>query len=136
MKKPVFRSRPEDRIQAKIINFLRDRKWHVEKMHGNAFQKGIPDLYCFNPLLGGEEGLHRWVDVKVEGQYEYTKSQCQKWPLWESIGLGVWIMMGPTEEWYKKLFGPPNFRDYWKPRYDKYLESPEKIMSELFEEST
>jgi len=102
-------------------------------MHGNAFQKGIPDLYCWNPQFGGEEGLHRWVDVKVEGHYQYTKAQCQKWPLWESIGLGVWIMMNDTDEWYAKLFEPPNFRDYWRPSYDKYVLKVEDIIGELEE---
>ena len=131
MKKPVFRTRPEDAVQEKIIAFLKMRGWHVEKMHGNAFQSGIPDLYCFNPSLGGSEGLHRWVDVKVEGRHKYTKAQCQKWPLWESIGIGVWIMMGATEEWYGKLFGPHNFRDYWRPGYDKYCQTVEDILDEL-----
>ncbi len=132
MKKPVFRTTPESAVQERIISFLKSRRWHVEKMHGNAFQKGIPDLYCWNPLLGyGHEGLHRWVDVKVQGHHQYTKSQCQKWPEWEKIGLGVWIMMGATEEWYAKLFGPPNFRDYWKPRYDKYNAPIDKIIEEL-----
>lgn len=130
-KKPRFRTTPEDRIQGQVISFLEARGWLVEKMHGNAFQKGIPDLYCFNPSIGGPEGLHRWVDIKVKGQHRYTKSQCQKWPLWESIGLGVWIMMGATDEWYSKLFGPPNFRDYWKPSYDKYCQTVEDIIKEM-----
>jgi len=133
MKKPIFRTTPESAIQERIITYLKRRGWHVEKMHGNAFQKGIPDLYCWNPHLGDEEGLHRWVDVKVEGQHQYTKSQCQKWPLWESIGLGVWIMMGDTDEWYAKLFGPANFRDYWRPSYDKYVRKVEDILEELEE---
>lgn len=133
MKKPRFRSSPESGIQERIIKFLELRGWLVEKMHGNAFQRGIPDLYCWNPHLGDEEGLHRWVDVKVERRHQYTKAQCQKWPLWESIGLGVWIMMGATEKWYAKLFGPPNFRDYWEPRYDKYCITVEKIIEELEE---
>jgi len=133
MKKPIFRTTPEAAIQERIIIYLKRRGWHVEKMHGNAFQKGIPDLYCWNPHLGDKEGLHRWVDVKVKGQHQYTKSQCQKWPLWESIGLGVWIMMDATDEWYAKLFGPANFRDYWRPSYDKYVKKVEEILDELEE---
>jgi hypothetical protein len=131
VKKPVFRSKPEDAIQARIISFLEARGWHVEKMHGNAFQKGIPDLYCFHPKMNPPEGLHRWVDVKVKGRYQLTKAQCQKWPLWESIDLGVWIMVDATEEEYRKLFGGPNFRDYWKPAYDKYCRSVEDILDEF-----
>jgi len=132
MRKPRFRSRPEDLLQDKIITFLEQRGWMVEKMHGNAFQHGIPDLYCWNEGLD----MHRWIDVKVEGKHEYTKRQCQKWPKWEARGLGVWIMMYPSEEWYAKLFKPPNFRDYWKPRYDRYLDDPEEIIQEILEENT
>ena len=133
MRKPVFRTTPESTIQDRIIKYLEQRGWMVEKMHGNAFQKGIPDLYCWTPLSGGGEGLHRWVDVKVEGHHQYTKAQCQKWPKWERRGLGVWIMMDATPVWYGKLFGPPNFRDYWKPRYDKYNEKVGEIIKELEE---
>jgi hypothetical protein len=134
VKKPRFRSTPEDRVQEKIIDFLVLRGWAVvEKMHGNAFQKGIPDLYCWNRNLGGRdgEGLHRWIDVKVKGHHEYTKAQCQKWSRWEIEGLGVWIMMDATDEWYAKLFQRPNFRDYWKPRYDKYCRDIEEILGEM-----
>ncbi len=130
MDKPRFRTTPEDAVQEKIIIFLNQRGWMVEKMHGNAFQKGIPDLYCWNAGLQ----MHRWIDVKVEGRHEYTKSQCQKWPKWEKNGLGVWIMMDATEEWYAKLFEPHNFWDYWKPRYNKYIEPIEDIISDILEE--
>ena len=131
VKKPRFRTSPEAVIQKRIISFLEKRGWLVEKMHGNAFQKGIPDLYCFKPLLNPPEGLHRWVDAKVKGRYKYTKDQCQKWPKWERIGLGVWIMVDATEEEYSKLFGPPNFRLYWKPAYDKYCLQVEEILDEF-----
>lgn len=129
IRKPRFRTSPESSIQNKIIEFLELRGWLVEKMHGNVFQKGIPDLYCFNPDLNPPEGLHRWVDVKVKGQNTYTKAQCQKWPKWENRRLGVWIMMEATEEEYAKLFGEPNFRQYWKPRYDKYCLSLDDILT-------
>jgi hypothetical protein len=128
VKKPRFRGTPEDTIQDRIISFLEDRGWLVEKMHGNAFQKGIPDLYCFNPLLNRPEGLHRWIDVKVKGRYKYTKDQCQKWPKWEEKNLGVWIMVDATEEEYAKLFEAPNFRQYWKPHYDNYLRKIDEIL--------
>ena len=135
VKKPRFRSAPEAKIEGEIISFLELRGWMIEKMHGNAYQKGIPDLYCFNPDLNLPEGLHRWIDVKVKGRYQYTKDQCQKWPKWERRRLGVWIMVAATEEEYRKLFDSPNFRLYWKPAYDKYCRSVDDILDQ-FESET
>jgi len=111
---------------------LEDRGWFVRATHGNAYQKGFPDLFAFNEsFCKVQYGAFRWIDCKVEENCRYTKAQCQEWPLWEEKGLGVWIIMEATDEWYAKLFDPPNFRDYWKPRYDKYLVPVEEIIKEL-----
>lgn len=122
--------RPEAKLQDRIVDFLKDRGWLVTETHGNAFQKGIPDLFCWNQQLG----IFRWVDVKRRERHEYTQHQCQTWVLWEKHGLGVWIMMEPTDEEYGKLFEPPNFREYWKPRYNKYLRTPIDLLKEEFPE--
>lgn len=133
VKKPRFRSSPEAVIEARIKLFLQMRGWLVEKMHGNAYQVGIPDLYCFNPHHELKY-QQRWVDVKVQGQHQYTKAQCKKWTAWEEKQCGVWIMMDDTDFWYSKLFQPPNFRDYWQPRYDKYVADPEDLIQEILED--
>lgn len=109
-------AKKESALQRDIKRYLQGRGWLVEVFTCNAFQKGIPDLYVFRP--DGDGGIHRWVDIKRPKGGTLTKAQCQKWPLWESIGLGVWIMTEPDDE---VLYGPPNFRDWWKKRYDKYL---------------
>jgi len=115
MDKPKWRNKhgPEYSIQADVIQFLQARGWHVERMIGNAFQMGIPDIYCYHKKWG-----ERWIDIKNPVHYEYTKAQRWKWPIWEAAGIGVWIMVGATDEEYDKLFKPPNLRDYWKPKYD------------------
>jgi hypothetical protein len=82
-------------------------------MVGNAFQMGIPDLYVYHKKYG-----ERWIDIKNPVSYNYTKSQKWKWPTWEEAGIGVWIIVGATDEEYDKLFKSPNMRDYWKPSYD------------------
>jgi len=69
--------------------------------------------------------------MKVLGAYQFTKAQIQKWPVWESAGLGIWIIVDATDEEYKKLFQPPNMRAYWKPSYDKHLRSVSNILDEL-----
>jgi hypothetical protein len=118
--------RPEAAIQLKFRRYLEKRKWLVEVMQGNAYQQGIPDLFCWHQRWG-----HRWVDMKVLGAYQFTKAQIQKWPLWEAAGLGIWIIVDATDEEYKKLFKPPNMREYWKPSYDKHLRSVSNILEEL-----
>lgn len=99
----------EKRIQDEIIEYLKTRSWLVERMIGNAFQVGIPDLFVWHREWG-----FRWIDVKVEGKYSFTKAQKIKWPLWESYDLGVWILTGADEENYRKLFAPPNWREFDK----------------------
>jgi len=104
------REGPEHKIQRALIAYLKVRGWHVERMIGNAFQLGIPDLYVAHPKWG-----QRWIDVKRPGKnYTFTKAQRIKWPLWEAAGVGIWILTGADQENYDKLFRSPNWRDYWK----------------------
>ncbi|MGO8994885.1 MAG: hypothetical protein ACLQVI_16340, partial [Polyangiaceae bacterium] len=39
--------------------YLKIRGWHVERMIGNAFQMGVPDLFIAHLKWG-----QRWIDVK------------------------------------------------------------------------
>ena len=103
------REKPEHKIQAALIEYLGVRGWLVEVMHGNAFQRGIPDLYLFHPRYGP-----RWVDVKQPEKYSFTKNQRLKWPLWDHFGVGIWILTAATQAEYDKLFALPNWREYWK----------------------
>lgn len=102
-------SRPETKIRDSLVEYLVPRGWLVEITHGNAYQTGFPDLLLAHPKWG-----QRWVDVKVRGKYSFTKAQKLKWPLWEQHGIGIWILVEATQEEYDKLFGPPNWRKYWK----------------------
>jgi hypothetical protein len=101
--------RPEEKIREALREFLGIRGWLVEIMHGNAFQKGVPDCYAFRRDIG-----ERWIDFKTPGAYSFTKSQRIKWPIWDRAGIGIWILTAATDEEYAKLFGPPNWRDFWK----------------------
>ena len=128
---PVFRDQPEKRIRARIKRFLEERDWVVDITHGNKYQSGFPDLHCYHK----EYGL-RWVDAKTPGRFQYTKPQIRMWPRWEAHGCGVWIMFEGDEKNYKFLFGPPNFRKFWKPRYDKMAKEPYQILEEIEWEAT
>ena len=119
---------PEWYIQRDLMAFMRIRGWLVERMTGNMYQKGIPDLYCFNRKWG-----ERWVDVKNPGKYDFTDDQKRKWPVWDDAGRGIYILTAATQEEYDKLFGPPNMMDYWKPSWNKKF-NLEVLLMELREE--
>jgi len=102
----------ESQIQRELVRFLKARGWHCERMLANAFQDGIPDLYIHHPKWGG-----RWVEVKRPDSYSFTKAQRRKWPEWERFGIPIWILTAATDEQYGLLFGPPNWRDFWKPSF-------------------
>ena len=113
------RNSEEKRIRDKEIRpMLEGLGWLVEVTHGGQYMKGFPDLYLSHRRFG-----IRWVDVKVEGKYEYTQAQRDKWPRWHVFGSGVWIMIGATQDQYECLFKPPNWLDYWKPKYGDPFES-------------
>jgi hypothetical protein len=102
----------ELQIQRKLVEFLRVRGWHVERMLADSFQNGIPDLYCHH-----RKWTERWVEVKRPDGYSFTLRQRQKWPVWEKAGIGIWILTAATQEQYDLLFKPPNWRDFWKPSF-------------------
>jgi len=117
MAKKLKRDRPEAKIQKALIEYLENRGWFVRVTHGNKFQSGFPDLYCYHHKYG-----ERWIDAKVKGRYSFTKAQKAEWPLWEEAGIGIWILVAATEEEYDKLFDKPNWREYWK---DSWGELPD-----------
>ena len=111
-KPQLDRQRTEAKIQEALTVFLQARGWLVERTHGSAFMRGFPDLYLAHPKWG-----QRWVDVKVEGAYSFTKAQRMKWPIWEQHGVGIWILTGSDQANYDKLFAPQNWRQYWRPSW-------------------
>lgn len=131
---------PEFHIQNKWVKFLESKGWHVERMVGNAFQTGIPDLYLAHSRYGT-----RWVDVKVYGRYTFTKAQKKKWPIWESYGVGIWIIGAKSSKDCTKdhmleeheqvlVSGSPNFRDFWKASWDEKIDI-DKLLEELDDDS-
>lgn len=118
-------SRPEAKIQEALIELMEYRGWDCEVTHGSVYQTGLPDIYAMHLKWG-----KRWIDCKVEGRYNFTPAQKIKWPKWERKGTGIWILTAATDEQYKKLFGPPNFRDYWKPSWGE-LPDIDKLIDEL-----
>jgi hypothetical protein len=104
--------KPEVVIQRELVQLLRTRGWHVERMSADAFQNGIPDLYCYHRKWNA-----RWVEVKRPTAYDFTRRQRQRFPIWQKAGIGIWILTAATQEEYDKLFKPPNWRRFWKPSF-------------------
>lgn len=111
-------ARKEILIQNEIRDFLRAYGWKVERMHGNAFQKGIADLYAVHPTHG-----KRWIEVKPPTGYSFTNAQLLNFPDFELYNDPIWILNAGTIEEYKKLFEPPNWRSYLKPRHLKKMKT-------------
>lgn len=121
-------SESEFSIQDRIVDYLEAEGWLVERMVGNAYQFGIPDLYCFHPLYGA-----RWIDVKHPYQHTLTKAQRLKWPIWESFNCQIWILVDATQEEYDKLFKECNWRDFWNPKWDS-LPTVRELIREIVDE--
>ncbi len=125
---------PEFYIQNRWVDFLGSKGWHVERMIGNAYQKGIPDLFLANTKYG-----QRFLDIKVYGSYNFTKAQKLKWPIWEAFGVGVWILGAISPETctkrhmikeHTKLLQPPNWREFWNPKWDQ-TPNIDKLLKEV-----
>jgi len=104
--------KPEVQIQRELVAFLKARGWHVERLFADAFQNGFPDLYCYH-----KKWHERWIEVKRPDRYTFTLRQRQKWPVWESFGIGIWVLTAATQEQYDLLFKPPNWREFWRPSF-------------------
>lgn len=102
---------PEWLIQQSLLKLLRSRDWFVIVCHASSIFKGVPDLYACHK----EYGI-RWIEVKVKGQYRFTKDQLKTFPKLHSNGAPIHILCGDTEEEYKKLFhATGNFPEFLRP---------------------
>ena len=59
----------------------------------------------------------RWIEIKNETRYDFTKAQRAKFPVLDSFNIGIWVLVAATEKEYDKLFHEPNWKDYWKKSY-------------------
>lgn len=104
----------------KVVNPLRDymehKGWKVKKIHGGAFQSGLPDLYA-----GHNRFSPRWIECKITGR-SFTSSQLKEFPEWLLCGVNIWVIEGndfrgtkgkdELHRAYQKLFKPANCAYY------------------------
>jgi len=126
---PKFRGQhgPEYLIQGKVVRALKEQGWHVERLIGNAYQNGLPDLLAMHIKYG-----MRLIDIKVKGSYNYTKAQRYKWPIHHMHGGGAYIITSVDE--IDLLFGPPNWLDYWKKSWGDPFQSLESRVDSILED--
>jgi len=115
------RQTPEKELSGRIIQMLSLRGWVVIKTHGNAAQKGFPDLYALHHTYGA-----RWIEVKLPKGSVLTKAQLTTFPHFSSAGNrdsagavrstggghGIWLMTKADIEEYKKLHLRENWQNY------------------------
>jgi hypothetical protein len=107
--KPRASKGPEEIIQDAIVMYLRAREWFVMETHGNAFQRGFPDVYATHYKFGP-----RWIEVKNPLKYVFTDAQKHCFPKLMENGTKIWILVAGTETEYLKLWEPPNLYHYMK----------------------
>ena len=91
----------KNKLRDHIVNDLRLRTWHVETMHGNSQQYGIPGIYAFHKDYG-----ERWIKP---GGKSFTKAQLAKFPMFRHHSVGIWVMPEANED---ILFKPPNWVEF------------------------
>jgi hypothetical protein len=97
---------PESIIEAQIRDMLHRRGWHTEKLHGNKYQHGLPDLLC-----GAKGHGLRLIEVKDprrKGE-PFTKAQLAKFPKLSAHGLPIHVLTGASDDDYAKLMSPENW---------------------------
>ena len=83
----------------------------MERTIGNAFQIGVPDLFIAHPEVGAA------LDRRASNRERTTASprpKSRNGRCGTAFGIGIWILTAATQEEYDKLFGPPNWRAFWK----------------------
>lgn len=84
---------------------LRRAGWTVvDKTHGNSYQPGWPDLFCFKP-----PDKVRWVEVKTP-KGGLTPSQRARFACWTGAGLGVWVLDRVDD--LRPLYGEANWLEW------------------------
>lgn len=99
---------PEAKVQEQIVKFLKLRDWFVQRIHGNKYQAGMPDLFICSRRFGS-----RWLEIKLPTGSIFTADQREVFPAMTAAGVGIWIMTAASEAEYAKLWRPANWYQYF-----------------------
>lgn len=87
---------PEALGARRLRQYMLKEGWHIEKLHGNKYQSGLPDLLCIHP----RHGL-RWIETKAPGG-KLTGSQVTKFYKFKKYGQQIYVLENETH--YHRLF--------------------------------
>jgi hypothetical protein len=99
------RGSPEHQQQQALRRRMEQEGWLTEKVHGNLYQSGWPDLFCHHLTHGA-----RWIELKRSAKTKLRPSQVGLFTRWSHYGVNVWVLTGPED--YVLLFKPPNWRNH------------------------
>lgn len=105
MRKPKLKTKhgPEWYIQQRIIKYLQDRGWFCKIITASLYLSGMPDLFATHRVYGP-----KWIEVKVEKNWHFTKAQKENFPQLLGHGSPIWILFEADKANYQKLFKPCN----------------------------
>jgi hypothetical protein len=104
-KKP--RNRVEHEQETRLVNKMKANGWDCVKLHGNAYQKGLPDWLCWHYAYG-----FRLIEVKTKtgrltpAQREFFLNKVIK------KSYPVFVVNGP-EDYNFIVAGFPNGAEYY-----------------------
>jgi hypothetical protein len=105
---------PEMQLQKTIMDDLENQGWVCKPTHGSVMQSGFPDVYATHKFH-----KQRWIEIKLPDhtRSKFTKAQLFWFPRLSENGTGIWILTAATAEEYRKLFGPPNWFQYYAAKH-------------------
>lgn len=92
----------EKELAKELIAYMREQGWYVIKLHGNKFQKGLPDYVAFHKKYGT-----RWFEMKRPRKGRLTRDQRDVFMKMTAHGAHIFILTGVKD--YKLLFGQGNW---------------------------
>ena len=91
---------------ARLKKLMQSRGWTWNRITpGKYGTAGLPDVYATHPKWG-----YRWIETKAP-KGKLRASQVKKFTEFALAGIDVFVCV--NENWYKYLFGPPNWKR-WK----------------------
>jgi hypothetical protein len=91
--------------QEELRKYMHTLGWATIKTHGNAYQKGLPDLYCSSKDYG-----QRWIELKKDENERLTRDQIETFGYLSRHGTRIWILRGISD--YNWLFKESNWQQW------------------------
>lgn len=99
----------EETIERKLMKNLWDYGWFCKKLHGNAYQSGLPDL-----LVARSDRFQGFIEVKRPVQFSFENSQLITFPQMDAAGCQIYVLDGFSDEHISLLARKPNWRQVFE----------------------